>query len=332
MRLQSILKFVKCNACHFVTAVPELAEIVGLRRRTGAILDVMVAADIPDGINKIVEFRNLLSPQRLTGVVDVGANPIEGQPPYSPMLAAGLCRVTGFEPQEEALLELQTKKGPNERYLPYAVGDGDAHTLNICRASGMTSLLEPDPATLGLFEGFKRWGEVIERVPLQTRRLDDISEIMHLDFLKIDIQGGELAVFKGGKAKLTEAVAVQTEISFVTLYKNQPGLADIDLELRSQGFVPHCFAEIKRWPIAPSGSYNIPRHPLNQLLEADIVYVRDFAHADSMSDEQLKHLALVAHHCYLSFDLALRCVMLLEQRQALEAGTQKRYLDTLAVE
>jgi hypothetical protein len=196
----------------------------------------------------------------------------------------------------------------------------------------MTSLLKPDPATLGLFEGFKRWGEVIERVPLQTRRLDDISEIQHLDFLKIDIQGGELAVLKGGKAKLTEAVAVQTEISFVTLYENQPGLGDIDLELRSQGFLPHCFAEIKLWPIAPSVIYNIPRHPANQLLEADIVYVRDFAHADSMSEEQLKHLALVAHHCYRSFDLALRCVMLLEQRQALEAGTQQRYLDILAIE
>ena len=70
-----------------------------------------------------------------------------------------------------------------------------------------------------------------------------------------------------------------------------------------------------------------PRQALNQLPEADIVYVRDFAHADSMSDEQLKHLALIAHHCYQSFDLALRCVMLLEQRQALKAGTEKKYLD-----
>ena len=85
-----------------VTAVPEFAEIVGLRGRTGAILDVMVAADIPDDINKIVEFRNLLSPQRLTDVVDVGANPIDDEPPYTPMLAAGLCHVTGFEPQHEA--------------------------------------------------------------------------------------------------------------------------------------------------------------------------------------------------------------------------------------
>lgn len=271
-----------------------------------------------------------LAPQRLTEVVDVGANPIDGEPPYAPMLAAGLCRVTGFEPQEEALLELQKKKGPNERYLPHAVGDGRAHTLNICVASGMTSLFEPDPATLGLFEVLAPLGEVTRRVPLETRRLDDISEVQHLDFLKIDIQGGELAVFKGGAGKLAQAVAVQTEVSFVTLYKGQPALGDVDLEMRRQGFMPHCFAAIKQWPIAPCVIGGDPRRPLNQLLEADIVYVRDFSRPESMSDEQLKHLALIAHHCYRSVDLALRCVMLLEQRQALEAGAQQWYMQFLA--
>lgn len=48
-----------------------------------------------------------------------------------------------------------------------------------------------------------------------------------------------------------------------------------------------------------------------------------------MSDEQLKHLALVAHHCYRSIDLALRCVMLLEQRGVLNQGAQKAYLQSL---
>jgi hypothetical protein len=56
--------------------------------------------------------RNLLVPQRLTDVVDIGANPIDGEPPYTSMLAEGLCHVTGFEPQQEALLELQRMKGP----------------------------------------------------------------------------------------------------------------------------------------------------------------------------------------------------------------------------
>jgi FkbM family methyltransferase len=271
-------------------------------------------------------FADLLSPQRLTEIVDVGANPIDGEPPYVTMLSAGLCRVTGFEPQEQALLELQRKKGPNERYLPYAVGDGGRHTLNVCVASGMTSLFEPDPNTLVLFNDLKPLGEVIRRIPVETRKLDDISEIHYLDFLKIDIQGGELAVFKGGATKLSKAVAVQTEISFVPLYKNQPCLGDVDLEMRRQGFIPHLFAAVKQWPLAPCVVDGNPRQPLHQLLEADIVYVRDFSRPESMSDEQLKHLALIVHHCYGSFDLALRCVMLLEQRQALESGARNRYL------
>lgn len=271
----------------------------------------------------------LLAPERLTEVVDVGANMIDGEPPYTPMLAAGLCRVTGFEPQKEALALLQSKKGPLESYLPYAVGDGEAHTLNICLASGMTSLLEPDPVTLELFGVLDPLGQVIERVPVQTRRLDDISEIQHLDFLKIDIQGGELAVFRGGKARLAEAAAIQAEISFVTLYEGQPGLGEIDVELRSQGFLPHGFVAMKPWRIASTLANKIPWEGSNQLLEADIVYVRDIARADFMSDDQLKHLALISHYCYGSVDLALRCVMMLERRQVLDAGAQQHYVDIL---
>lgn len=273
--------------------------------------------------------KTLLNPARLTEVVDIGANPIDGDPPYKPMLEAGLCRVTGFEPQEQALAELRRKQGPFERYLPYAVGDGKIHTLNICRASGMTSLLEPDPATLDLFQVLKALGEVVRQVEVPTRKLNDVSEIEHLDFLKIDIQGGELAVFQSGGGKLAQTVVIQTEVSFMPLYKGQPTLGDIDVELRSQGFVPHCFAAIKKWPIAPCVINNNPRQPLNQLLEADLVYVRDFSRPDAMSDEQLKHLALIAHHCYGSVDLALRCVMVLEQRGALAQGSQHAYLQSL---
>lgn len=288
------------------------------------ILDFVVVADVPDGISN---FWNLVVPQRITEVVDVGANPIDTVPPYTPMLAAGLCSVTGFEPQADALRTLHDREGQHERYLPYAVGDGNTHTLNVCRGSGMTSLLELDPAALDVFEYLKLPGQVVERVPVRAHKLDDISEIEHIDFLKIDVQGGELAVFRSGTAKLAEAVAIQTEIPFVTLYKDQPTLGDIDSELRGQGFIPHGFPEIKLWPISPCVD---PRQPINQLLEADIVYVRDFIHAERMSHEQLKHLALIAHYCYRSFDLALRCVLLLERRKAVPAGTRQRYLDLLA--
>lgn len=271
----------------------------------------------------------LLNPSRLTEIVDIGANPIDGPPPYKSMLDIGLCRVTGFEPQKEALSQLQLHQGPNERYLPYAVGDGCSHTLHICRASGMTSLFQPDPARLGLFAALAPLGDVIQKMPIQTVNLDSIAEINNLDFLKIDIQGGELAVFQSGKIKLTQAVAIQTEVSFITLYKDQPSMGEIDSELRTQGFIPHCFAAIKKWPITPCVVNNNPRQALNQLLEADIVYVRDFSQPDTLSDEQLKHLALISHHIYGSFDLAMHCLMLLENRNAISTGTQQKYLQNL---
>ncbi len=273
---------------------------------------------------------SLLAPTRKTHVVDIGANPIDGEPPYRPMLLAGICEVTGFEPQAEALAELQRRQGPHDRYLPYAVGDGAEHMLHICRASGMTSCLEPDAARLALFEPFESFGEVTARAPIQTCRLDDIAEIEHMDFLKIDIQGGELAVFQNGIRKLSEAVAVQVEVSFVNLYQNQPSLGEIDLELRAQGFIPHTFAAVKHWAIAPWQPGMGVAGGTNQLLEADMVYVRDFSRPDNLSDEQLKHLALIAHHCYRSFDLALRCILLLETRSAVKAGAQEAYKRLIA--
>jgi hypothetical protein len=135
-----------------------------------------------------------------------------------------------------------------------------------------------------------------------------------------------LAAIQGAKSKLASAVAVQAEVSFVTIYRDQPPFGVLDLELRSQGFMFHCFAAGKMWPIAPMVVGGNPYQPLNQMLEADAVYVRDIARDEAMDAEQLKHLALVAHHCYKSFDLALRCILILENRGVLPTGSQERYL------
>ena len=271
----------------------------------------------------------LLQVERLTEIVDIGANPIDGDPPYKILLNAQLCNVTGFEPQSDALQQLNVQKSTFERYLPYAVGDGQLHQLNVCRYSGMTSLLEPDQNMFKHFIILKPNAEVLERIPIQTQKLDDIDEIQCLDFLKIDIQGAELSVFKSGRQKLKKTVVIQTEISFMTLYKDQPAWGEIDIELRTQGFVPHCFAAVKQWPIAPFAYVDQPNRAVNQLLEADLVYVRDFTRPELMDDEQLKHLALIAHHCYQSYDLTLRCLILLEQRGAVTEHAQQHYIDAL---
>jgi FkbM family methyltransferase len=136
---------------------------------------------------------------------------------------------------------LNRKKGTNETYLPYAVGDGGEHTLNLCAYSGWTSLFVPSAAALDVFSFFKANARVVDRTRLKTRRLDDIAELDGIDFLKIDIQGGELAVFVHGREKLKHAVVIQTEVQFVDLYDGQPSFGQVDQELRAQGFIPHAF-------------------------------------------------------------------------------------------
>lgn len=248
--------------------------------------------------------RDILNPDRLTAIVDIGANPVDGHPPYRTMLEQGLCTVTGFEPLVEALTQLNKSKGPNETYLPYIIGDGQEHTLYLPRKQGMVSLLKPNAAHLALFESFADHGRIEGTMPTTTVRLDDLAEVEHCDLLKIDIQGAELMVLENAPRHLANAVAVMTEVSFVTLYENQPALGDVDTALRGYGFIPHCFAGAKLWPIVTE--VKIPRPDPHQLLEGDMVYVRDYT--KPMTPEQWVHLAMVAHHVCGSFDLAMLAV------------------------
>jgi hypothetical protein len=122
--------------------------------------------------------------------------------------------------------------GQRGQVLPYAVGDGGSHVFHVCpQGSGMSSLLVPDVNALAFFNLFADFGRVESTCSISTRRLDDISELPQLDFLKIDAQGSELMIFVHGRNKLRDCVAIQTEISFITLYRQQPTFADIDREL-----------------------------------------------------------------------------------------------------
>jgi len=267
----------------------------------------------------------LLRPKRLTTVVDIGANPIDGNPPYKALLEKRGCRVTGFEPQAEALAVLNTRKSDLETYLPNVIADGNPATLRICRAAGMTSLYKPAARMLNHFHGFPEWGTVVREISVSTTRLDNMIAEDALDFLKIDIQGGELTAIENGQRCLARAVAIQAEVSFLPLYEEQPTFAKIDEALRKLGFIPHTFTTLNRRMIAPMFDDRNPYAALNQLLEADVVYVRDFTQPKRMSDEQLKHLAIIAHHCYRSFDLTMNCIFHLCQRQAIAADGIQRY-------
>ena len=69
------------------------------------------------------------------------------------------------------------------------------------------------------------------------------NSILNPAFVKIDIQGMELEVFKGAQSFLkNNCLGIRVEVYFHAIYENQPLFHEIDAYLRKLGFFPFQFA------------------------------------------------------------------------------------------
>jgi FkbM family methyltransferase len=261
-------------------------------------------------------------------VADIGAAAIAEPPPYKALIDRGLAMLSAFDADQRHHATISETYGAEVTIFPQIIGDGAPGMLHLAgAATGMSSLLEPSPEHLGFFNGFPSFGAVYEAVPVPTVRLDDVPGLPSIDYLKMDIQGAELAAMKGGSNRLQNCVAVQLEVSFVPLYRGQPGFGEVDVWMRAQGFLPHTFTQVKRWSVSPTIRADDFRYPFNQLLEGDIVYFRDLIDGEArLSNVQLQHLALVAHYAYRSPDIVARILRTLAQRRVLPGTAIFDYL------
>jgi protein O-GlcNAc transferase len=250
--------------------------------------------------------------------IDCGALKIEGtqKDPWIVFAEAGLAEVIGFEPISEECERLNATCGFPEsiRYLPYAIGDGARHTLNITNLPMTSSLFEPDTDTLDLFHNLGEFTQVVARESLQTMRLDDLADLGPIDFLKLDIQGAELMALQNATSVLANTSVIQCEVEFVELYKGQPLFADVDSFLRSQGFCFLKFAYTMGRPFKPLLLDDNPNRQISQTLWADAVFVKDFRLRHQWEDRILQSSALILHKFYQGFDLARLLIQELDRR------------------
>jgi len=241
----------------------------------------------------------------LINIVDVGANPLSGaKGPYQMLVDRGLASLVGFEPDPAAFDRLQAIKGPGERYLPVAVGDGKRHQFRICAMSGMNSLLPPNFDLLNLVHLHGLWAQVRSLVDVDTKRLDDLAEIEAMDYLKIDIQGGEMLVFENAAEKLKDCLVVHTEVMWVPMYVGQPLFSEQELFLRKLGLQVHKFFEMQGHVLQPFAVRGDVHAPLSQVFWADVIFIKDITRLDRLRPVQLLKLAIILHDVYESFDVA----------------------------
>lgn len=275
---------------------------------------------------------NLFEFETVIQVMDIGAAAIAELPIYKILLDKQLAHLTAFDGDERQLSRLSEVYGEdNVTIFNSFLFDGEKQKIYLCAPeSGMSSIFKPKPEALRFFNGFPEFGKVEKVTEIKTTKLDTIGSLKKPDFLKMDVQGAELQIMKHGTETLKNCLAIQLEVSYFPLYTDQPSFGEVDVYMRSAGFIPHCFLDIKRWSIAPTVFNDNFRVPGNQLLEADIVYVRNPLNLSELNESQLKKLAILAHYSFRSFDYCTFIILEIERRYKLPPDSHKRYLENLS--
>ena len=272
-------------------------------------------------LSDIFSFRGALE------IMDVGAAAIAETPIYVDLLNRGLGKLNAFEGDARHVEGLKQTYRDKVQIFNDFLFDGTPQTVyEASPASGMTSLLKPNAQALKFFNGFDKFGEIFSTADVHTKRLDDLEELPQIDMLKMDIQGAELTVLKNGRHKLADCAAIQLEVSFICLYENQPSFGEVDLWMREMGYAPHCFLNIKRWSISPTIRDNNFRIPFNQLLESDIVYIKDPLNFAALEPDVVKKLGLISHYCLKSPDLTIHCLRHLVETGSIPGDAITKYL------
>jgi FkbM family methyltransferase len=261
-------------------------------------------------------------------IYDIGAM-IEGADRYASLLEQGLAHVTGFEPNPAEFARLQGQYDLRKSFHPYFIGDGTPATFHRTRAPACSSLYEPDPAVIDLFTAMGATlpegnFAVVEKTQVQTRCLDDIPGLPPCDYLKIDVQGAELDVLRGGPAALAHASVVEVEVEFIPLYKRQPLFAEVQLFMQQHHFVLHKFIDLGGRAFKPLQISSNPFASMSQLLWADAIFVRDFAYPDHYTNDQFLKTAAILYDVYCSHDLAYLLLAAYDKRHNTELAPHFR--------
>ena len=160
---------------------------------------------------------------------------------------ASLTHCTCFEPDQSAyeiLLQDFQKSGVfgKTSLFNIAIGDKSGNSkLYLTKSAVNSSLLKPRKM---LAERYGVKGFIIDReVNIRTETLDNIVfQHTHIEknlgeFIKLDCQGLEYEILKGGLRTLNEqCVALWCETEFLKMYEGQRTFSELDLFLNQKGF------------------------------------------------------------------------------------------------
>jgi FkbM family methyltransferase len=218
-------------------------------------------------------------------IVDAGAR--GGSEPHWDIYGDQV-HLIGFEPDAKECVRLNqsAKLWRRESYYPIALyRNKGTHTLYITQNPLASSLLKPNPDFVDRFPQ-SALGAVVATTQIQTTDIDSFMEennLDYVDFMKIDVEGAELALLEGASRLLSDSLlGLSIEVFFQPYRIGEPLFADVDQYLRRFGFVLFDLVP-ERWRRKTLATKNpMSWYGAGQLVWAQALYLRDLA-AEMMS-------------------------------------------------
>jgi FkbM family methyltransferase len=182
-------------------------------------------------------------------IYDIGAS--EGRWAMEAFKLWPRAKIIGFEPNASRIPSLERLAKSNRQFSFYSCFLGQTNGIVTYQDQG-------DQTSLYLTEG-------PSTVQAPMRRLDDIATDKTLpapDFVKLDVQGAELDVLRGGKESLKNAEVVLAEVSLYPLGRDMPIVSDVLSWIGEEEFVLYDVVSMMR------------RESDDALLQMDFVFLR----------------------------------------------------------
>ena len=176
--------------------------------------------------------------------VDVGAAG-EIHPRWKPI--SNNLNYIGFEPDERSRSLLHDTNNCKSYFIyPNAIWNiNSSIKFQLTKKPEVSSHYYPKMEFLKLFKDSERF-KVKKEITLRTTTVDYL-DIPSFDFIKLDIQGGELNALKGAEKSLKTCLGIELEVEFIELYSGQPLFGEITEFLNNKGFEFFDFVDLIRW-------------------------------------------------------------------------------------
>ena len=250
-------------------------------------------------------------------MLEIGAHPYEDtKEPFHQLIDFfPNSRVVAFELDKDECEKLNQKSPKEIKFFPYALGEkNEKKKLYITNHPMCTSLYKPNEKFMKLFNNLN-FAYLKNIQDVETVSLDFFlkkENINFVDFIKIDIQGAELDVFKGGVESLKNILTIITEVEFVQLYNDQPLFGDMSSFLSEFQIMFHKFLSLQGRTLKPTVLNNDLNHS-SQHMWSDAMYIRDVEKISSLEKHQILKLSVLGY-LYGSPDLTFYCLSIYDKK------------------